>query len=95
MPNWASLFKKLLKILYYQILRVYPKGKSLELLAEILFEQGMLDAIFFAGFKNIVGGEMTEYTKLQAQSREQAMQRMIDDAKNLNADATINIRFTT
>ena len=50
---------------------------------------------FFAGLKNIVGGEITEYTKLQAQSREQAMQRMIDDAKTLNADAIINIRFTT
>ena len=50
---------------------------------------------FFAGLKNIVGGEITEYTKLKAQSREQAMQRMIDDAKTLNADAIINIRFTT
>ena len=49
----------------------------------------------FAGLKNIVGGEITEYTKLQAQSREQAIQRMIDDAKSLNADAIINIRFTT
>ena len=49
----------------------------------------------FAGLKNIVGGEITEYTKLQAQSREQAIQRMIDDAKTLNADAIINIRFTT
>lgn len=49
----------------------------------------------FAGIKNIVGGEISEYTKLQAQSREQAMQRMIDDAKSLNADAIVNIRFTT
>ena len=49
----------------------------------------------FAGIKNIVGGEISEYTKLQAQSREQAMQRMIEDAKSLNADAIVNIRFTT
>jgi uncharacterized protein YbjQ (UPF0145 family) len=49
----------------------------------------------FAGLKNIVGGEISEYTKLQAQSREQAMERMIDDAKALNADAIVNIRFTT
>ncbi len=49
----------------------------------------------FAGLKNIVGGEISEYTKLQAQSREQAMQRMIEDAKSLNADAIVNIRFTT
>ena len=33
----------------------------------------------FAGLKNIIGGEINEYTKLQAQSREQALQRMIDD----------------
>ena len=50
---------------------------------------------FFAGLKNIVGGEINEYTKLQAQSREQAIERMIDDAKALNADAIVNIRFTT
>ncbi len=49
----------------------------------------------FAGLKNLVGGEIEEYTKLQAQSREQAMQRMIQDAEKLNADAIINIRFTT
>jgi uncharacterized protein YbjQ (UPF0145 family) len=50
---------------------------------------------FFAGLKNIIGGEIGEYTKLQAQSREQAMQRMIDDAQRLNADAIVNVRLTT
>lgn len=49
----------------------------------------------FAGLKNIVGGEISEYTKLMADSREQALQRMIEDAQNLQADAVINIRFTT
>ncbi len=49
----------------------------------------------FAGLKNIVGGEISEYTKLQAQSREQAMQRMIADAEKLGADAIVNIRFAT
>lgn len=49
----------------------------------------------FAGIKNIVGGEIEEYTKLQAQSREQALKRMIKDAERLGADAVINIRFTT
>jgi uncharacterized protein YbjQ (UPF0145 family) len=44
----------------------------------------------FAGLKNIVGGEIEEYTKLQADSREQALQRMI-----LDADAVVNIRLTT
>lgn len=49
----------------------------------------------FAGLKNIVGGEIDEYTKLQAQSREEAMQRMVQDAEKLGADAILNIRFTT
>ena len=49
----------------------------------------------FAGLKNIVGGEIEEYTELQAHSREQAMQRMINDASRMNADAIVNIRFTT
>ena len=38
----------------------------------------------FAGLKNIIGGELSEYTKLQAESREQALQRMIEDAERLN-----------
>ncbi|MAR39331.1 MAG: hypothetical protein CMD22_01360 [Flavobacteriales bacterium] len=49
----------------------------------------------FAGLKNIVGGEISEYTRLQAESREQAIQRMKDDAKKMGADAVINIRMTT
>ena len=49
----------------------------------------------FAGLKNIVGGEIREYTQLQAQSREEALQRMEKDADNLGADAIINVRFAT
>ena len=49
----------------------------------------------FAGLKNIVGGEIEEYTQLQAESREQAMQRMTKDAQKLGADAIINVRLTT
>ncbi len=48
-----------------------------------------------AGLKNIIGGEIEEYTKLQADSREQAMQRMIADAKRLNADAIVGIQIAT
>ncbi len=49
----------------------------------------------FAGFKNLVGGEIKEYTKLQAEAREQAMQRMQEDAKKIGADAVINVRIHT
>ena len=50
---------------------------------------------FIAGLKNIIGGEIEEYTKLQAYAREQALERMIVDAGKLGADAILNIRFTT
>jgi len=49
----------------------------------------------FAGLRNIIGGEIDEYTKLLDQSREQAMKRMIIEAEKINADAIINVRFTT
>ncbi|MDC8003746.1 YbjQ family protein [Aureisphaera galaxeae] len=49
----------------------------------------------FAGLKNIVGGEIEEYTKLQAHAREQAIQRMMADANRLGADAVVNVRLTT
>lgn len=48
-----------------------------------------------AGFKSIVGGEIEEYTKLQALAREQALQRMIEDAQKLGADAVIGVRIAT
>ena len=49
----------------------------------------------FAAFKNVVGGEIEEYTRLQADAREQAVERMIADAQKLDADAVINLRFST
>ena len=49
----------------------------------------------FASLKNIVGGEIEEYTKLQADAREQALHRMIADAANMGADAIVSVRFTT
>ena len=48
-----------------------------------------------AVLKNIVGGEIEEYTKMLAESREQALDRMIEEARQLGADAVINVRFMT
>ena len=48
-----------------------------------------------AGLRNIIGGEIHEYTKLIAESREQAVDRMIDDATRLGANAIVEVRFTT
>ena len=49
----------------------------------------------FATIKHLIGGEISEYTKLQAESREESIQRMKEDAVNLGADAIINVRLTT
>jgi uncharacterized protein YbjQ (UPF0145 family) len=48
-----------------------------------------------AVLRNIVGGEITEYTKLMAESREQALDRMRDEAARLGANAIVGLRFTT
>ncbi len=48
-----------------------------------------------AVLRSIAGGEISEYTKLMAQSREQAIDRMVADAERIGADAVINVRFTT
>jgi uncharacterized protein YbjQ (UPF0145 family) len=48
-----------------------------------------------AGFKNFVGGEISGYTKLMAESREQSLDRMIAEATELGANAIIEIRFAT
>ena len=45
--------------------------------------------------RNIVGGEITDYTKMMAESREQALDRMIESAKELGANAIVQIRFST
>ena len=48
-----------------------------------------------AGLKGIVGGEITDYTKMMAESREQALDRMVEEAEQLGANAIINVRFMT
>ena len=48
-----------------------------------------------AGFKNIVGGEITDYTKLLAESREQSLDRMFVEAESLGANAVVDVMFST
>ncbi len=50
---------------------------------------------FMAGLKNIVGGELTAYTELLTEARREAMQRMLNQAEELGANAVLNVRFTT
>ncbi|MFO7867932.1 MAG: YbjQ family protein [Bacteroidales bacterium] len=49
----------------------------------------------FASIKNLVGGEISEYTRLLAYAREEATTRMLQDAEEIGADAVVNVRFMT
>ena len=49
----------------------------------------------FAGFKNLVGGELKVYTELLNESRNEAMQRMMMDAHARGANGIVNVRFAT
>lgn len=48
-----------------------------------------------ASIRNIVGGEIRDYTKMMAESREQALDRMVEDAQNQGANAILQVRFAT
>ena len=50
---------------------------------------------FMAGLRGIVGGEISEYTKMMAEAREQAIQRMVENAEAQGANAIVSMRFTT
>ncbi|HEY51183.1 MAG TPA: YbjQ family protein [Dehalococcoidia bacterium] len=48
-----------------------------------------------AAFRGMAGGEITEYTKMMAEAREQAIQRLVEDAEKQGANAIVSMRFTT
>ena len=48
-----------------------------------------------AGLRGIVGGEISEYTKMMAEAREEAIQRMVEDAEKKEANAVVGMRFST
>ena len=48
---------------------------------------------FMAGMKGLVGGEIVGYTEMLNEARQMAVKRMVDEAKELNADAVIGIKY--
>ncbi|MBU0662485.1 YbjQ family protein, partial [Candidatus Micrarchaeota archaeon] len=50
---------------------------------------------FVVGLRQIVGGELKEYTEMMTEAREQALARMVQEAEKLGADAVVDVRFTT
>ncbi len=50
---------------------------------------------FMAGMKTLVGGEIVGYTEMLTEARQIATKRMVDEAERLNADAVVNVRFSS
>ena len=48
-----------------------------------------------AGFRNLVGGEVVSYTKMLAEARDVAVNRMVEQAKSMGADAVVNVKFSS
>ena len=50
---------------------------------------------FMAGLKNLIGGELKGYTELLGEARQEALQRMVEEARSMGANAVVNVRFAT
>jgi len=50
---------------------------------------------FMAFLKNLVGGELAEYTEVISQAREQALDRLVEEARTMGANGVVNLRFST
>lgn len=48
-----------------------------------------------AGLRNVVGGEISDYTKMMAEAREQSIDRMIEEARKVGANAIVGVHFST
>ena len=74
------------------------EGKNLEVLGMVSGNTVQSKNAFKdigAGFRNLVGGEVSAYTKMLAEARDQAIQRMVDQAKSMGADAVVNVHFSS
>ena len=76
----------------------FISGKELETLRLVrgsTIRSKHLGKDIMAGFKTMVGGELTSYTEMLNEARAIATKRMVEDAETLSADAVINIRYAT
>ena len=87
---------------YVEIIRVYGNdipGKKIKKILGIVRGNTVrarnIGRDIGAGFKNLVGGEIKTYTEMTVQSRDEAFNRMINEAVKLDADAVIGMRFST
>ena len=76
----------------------YISGKELETLGIVkgsIVQTKNFGKDFMAGIKTLVGGEVTEYTKMLNQARQIAVKRMVDEAQAIGADAIVNVRYAS
>lgn len=72
-----------------------PTLESLGLVRGNTIRARFIGKDILAMLRNIVGGEVREYTKMMAEAREQALDRMVENAEELGADAVVSVRLTT
>ncbi len=76
----------------------YITGKELEILGIVkgnMILSRHLGTDIGQGFKQMVGGELKKFTDMMNQSREEATDRMVDEAKKMGADAIISVRYAS
>lgn len=76
----------------------YISGKNLETMGLVqgaMVQSKNVGRDFAASFKGLVGGEIKGYTEMMNEARNMAVQRMVEDAQRLGADAVVNVRFGT
>lgn len=76
----------------------YISGKELETLSIVkgsIIQSKNVGKDILAGFKTLVGGEITQYTEMMDEARAIATKRMVDEARALGADAIVNIRYAS
>lgn len=76
----------------------YISGKEIETIqlvkGSIVFSKNVVRDIF-AGLKTIIGGEIAGYSEMMSEARQQATERMIEEATAIGADAIVNVRYST
>lgn len=76
----------------------YISGKNLETMGLVqgaMVQSKNVGRDFAASFKGLVGGEIKGYAEMMNEARNTAVQRMVEDAQRLGADAVVNVRFGT
>ena len=82
-----------MKLLNIDYVPLYEIEEALGIVKGQIVQSKNIGRDFMAGMKTIVGGEITSYTDMISLARQMATKRMVDEAKNLGADAVINVRY--